>query len=240
MARISFKTVRARAAKRKGGEAALAKLLLKPTPARALLKLTDDRALAEITRRVFCAGFVWRVIEAKWPGFEKAFLGFAPKRLLFQPDDFWEALTRDPGIVRNPRNIRAVRDNAKFVTDIAREHGSFGRFVATWPVDDQVGLLELLAKRGARLGGMTGQYLLRFLGRDGYVLSRDVVLCLRDAGVAIAAQPTSKKDLRAAQDQMNAWAAESGLPLAQVSRICALSVGENHPVAALLERGMDA
>ena len=89
----------------------------------------------------------------------------------------------------------AVRDNAHFVADIAREHGSFGKFLAQWPAGDQVGLLELLAKRGARLGGRTGQYFLRFIGKDGFVTSTDVVACLRDAGLDISENPTSKRDL---------------------------------------------
>ncbi len=40
----AFKTIRVRAEKRKGGPKALA-------------RLGDDRILAEMTRRVFCAGF---------------------------------------------------------------------------------------------------------------------------------------------------------------------------------------
>ena len=51
---------------------------------------------------------------------------------------------------------------------------------------DEIGLLDLLVKRGSRLGGNTGQMLLRFLGWDGFVTSRDVVACLRDAGLDIA------------------------------------------------------
>ena len=97
------------------------------------------------------AGFVWSVIERKWPDFEAAFLGFEPRRLLFQPAEFWDSLASDKRIVRNPQKIRSVRDNARFVSDIAAEHGSFGRFLGEWPADDQVGLLDLLAKRGARL-----------------------------------------------------------------------------------------
>ena len=135
----SFKTIRARAAKRKGGEAALASLLPKVTSAKALAKLGDDRVLAEMTKRVFSAGFVWSVIDKKWPGFEKAFLGFEPKRLCFQPDEFWEDLAGDTRIVRNPQKIKAVRDNARFVADVAREHGSFGRFLSQWPAGDQIG-----------------------------------------------------------------------------------------------------
>ncbi len=234
----SFKSIRARAARRKGGEMQLAALLPKPPPPDALKKLRDDRALAEMARRIFSAGFVWSVIESKWPGFEDAFLKFDPKRLLSQPDEFWEKLTADKRIVRNPQKIMAVRANAQFVADIAREHGSFGKFLAAWPREDQVGLLELLSKRGSRLGGRTGQYFLRFIGRDGFVTSGDVVACLRDAGLGIAENPTSKKDLEKIQDQFNAWAKETGLPYVHISRVCAMSIGENYDAETLQRRGM--
>jgi 3-methyladenine DNA glycosylase Tag len=233
----SFKSIRARAAKRKGGEAALSALLPKVASPKALAKLGDDRALAEMTKRIFSAGFVWSVIENKWPGFESAFLKFEPKRLLAQSDEFWEELTGDKRIVRNPQKIMAVRANARFVADIAQEHGSFGKFLAAWPAADQVGLLELLGKRGARLGGRTGQYLLRFIGKDSFVMSGDVVACLRDAGLDIAESPTSKKDLRKVQDQFNAWAKETGLPYMHLSRICAMSIGENYDAETLMRRG---
>lgn len=235
MARVSFKSIQARAAKRKGGEKTLASLLPKKRDNKALAKLTDDRVLAEMARRVFCAGFVWSVIDKKWPGFEEAFLGFNPKRLLFQPAEFWEKLTQDTRIVRNPTSIRSVRDNAKFVTDIAAEHGSFGKFLAAWPADDQIGLLEVFARRGSRLGGFSGQYLLRFLGRDSFILTGDLMMCLRDAGVPISEKGTSRKDQKLAQAQINEWARESGLPLAHISRICSMSIGENHDAARLAE-----
>lgn len=81
----SFAKIRTRAERRKGGAEALAKLLPpKPDPA-ALAALGDDRILAEMTRRIFSAGFVWKIIEAKWPGFEAAFLEFDPAHLLFSP-----------------------------------------------------------------------------------------------------------------------------------------------------------
>jgi 3-methyladenine DNA glycosylase Tag len=235
-----FKTIRARAAKRKGGDAALLALLPKVKSAKALAQVADDRILADLTRRVFSAGFVWSVIEAKWPGFEAAFLGFVPKRLLAQPDEFWEALARDSRIVRNPQKIIAVRTNAQFVADIAREHGSFGKFLAEWPPTNQIGLLDLLAKRGARLGGRTGQFFLRFIGKDSFVLSGDVIACLRDSGLDIAENPTSKKDLAKIQAAFNAWAEETGLPFTQLSRICAMSIGENYDAATLHSRsGME-
>lgn len=227
----NFAAIRKRAEARKGGPAALAALLpLVPDPG-AVAMLTDDRVLAEMTQRIFCSGFVWRVIEQKWPGFEAVFLGFDVARLCFEPDEFWEAATRDARIVRHAAKVMAVRANARFVADIAAEHGSFGAFLAAWPMEDQAGLLDLLAKRGSRLGGMTGQYLLRFLGRDSWITSRDMVACLRDAGVEVAAQPGSKRDFLTIQVQMNAWRAKTGLPFTHLSRICAMSVGENHASA---------
>ncbi len=222
-----FAAIRKRAEARKGGRAALG-ALLQPVPAPgALAALPDDRVLAEMARRVFCSGFVWRVIEQKWPGFEAVFHGFDVGRLCFEPDEFWEAAARDARIVRNVAKVMSVRGNARFVADIVAGHGSFGQFLASWPLANQVGLLEVLGKRGARLGGMTGQYLLRSLGRDCWMTSRDMVACLRDAGVEVAETPTSKRDLRLIQDQMNLWATETGLPLTHLSRICAMSVGPN-------------
>jgi len=224
----SFKTIRARAEKRKGGPAALKKLLPDEPDKKALTKLADDRVLAELTQRVFSAGFAWSVIEQKWDGFEAAFLGFQPKKLVVQSDDFWHELTRDQRIVRNGAKIMSVRDNAQFILDIAAEHGSFGKFLANWPSSDEIGLLDLLNKRGSRLGGNTGQMFLRFIGWDGFVTSKDVVACLRDAGLDIAEEVKSKGDLAKVQAQFNAWAKETGLPYAHLSRICALSIGENY------------
>jgi 3-methyladenine DNA glycosylase Tag len=228
-----FKPILARAEARKGGAEALAVLLPpRPDPA-AIAALGDDRILAEMTKRVFSAGFAWSVIEAKWPGFEEAFLGFAPARLAFEPDDFWDALTKDARIVRNGAKVLSVRANARFVREMAAEHGSFGEMLARWPSSYEVGLLDLLAKRGSRLGGATGQMLLRFLGWDGFVTSKDVVACLRDAGLDIAEEVKSKRDLAAVQAQFNAWAAETGLPYTHLSRICAMSIGESYEPSRL-------
>lgn len=225
---MSFSTILQRAEERKGGAEAL-RQLLPPVPDRdKLLGLADDRVLSTMAQRVFSAGFAWSVIEAKWPAFEAAFEGFDPGRLSLADDAFWDGLGKDERIVRNGAKILSVRENAAFVQEIAREHGSFGRFLHAWPANDQVGLLDLLAKRGSRLGGNTGQMLLRNLGWDGYVTSTDVVACLIDAGVEIAANPTSKRDLARIQAQFNAWAAETGLPYIHLSRICALSIGANH------------
>jgi 3-methyladenine DNA glycosylase Tag len=93
--------------------------------------------------------------------------------------------------------------------------------------------MAYLGKHGSRLGGNTGQYLLRWLGWDCFIMSRDMGAALRDAGLDIAASPTSKKDLQKVQNQINAWAAETGLPRMHISRILAMSTGENNSPEAL-------
>lgn len=230
-----FQRIRARAAKRKGGEEALASLLGPMPDNAAVAKVHDDRILSTMAERIFAAGFVWRVIEQKWPGFEEAFLGFEPKRLLFQPDDFWHELASDKRIVRNPQKIKSVRDNAAFVDRVSKEHGGFGKFLADWPADDQVGLTAYLGKHGSRLGGNTGQYFLRWLEWDAFIVSTDMAAALRDAGLDIAESPTSKRDLDKIQSQINAWAAQTSLPRRHISRILAMSIGENHSPEALRE-----
>ncbi|WP_421912869.1 DNA-3-methyladenine glycosylase I [Mesorhizobium sp.] len=230
-----FQKIRQRAAKRKDGEAQLASLLGPAPDNAAVAGIADDRILSTMAERVFAAGFVWRVIEQKWPGFEEAFLHFEPKRLLFQPDDFWHDLTADKRIVRNPQKIKSVRDNAAFVERMSKEHGGFGKFLANWPADDQVGLMAYLGKHGSRLGGNTGQYFLRWLEWDAFIISGDMSAALRDAGLDIADSPTSKKDLDKIQTQINIWAAESGLPRRHISRILAMSIGENHSPDSLRE-----
>ncbi len=228
-----FRRIRTRAAERKGGEEVLARLLPRIATPAELAAVPDDRILSEMTRRIFCAGFAWSVIDKKWPGFEAAFLGFDPPRLVFQPPEFWDALTVNDRIVRHGAKIMAVAQNARFVADVALVHGSFGRFLADWPATDQLGLLGVLSRRGSRLGGNTGQYVLRSLGKDCYLLSRDVVRCLRDAGLDVADPPTSKRDRARIQQQFNAWAAETKLPYTHLSRICAMSIGENYPAERL-------
>lgn len=186
--------------------------------------LRDDRWLAEMTKRVFQSGFVWKVIEAKWGGFEEAFDGFDPARVSFYSDEDVERLVSDKRIVRNGQKIMATIENAQMIQDVVAEHGSFGAFLADWPVEDQIGLQEFLGKKGSRLGGMTGQYFLRFSGWDAFIVSGDVVAALVREGV-IDKAPTSKKARKAVQDAFNHWREESGQPQAMISRTLAMSIG---------------
>ena len=211
-------------ADRKGGVDAIFDGYDPPKSLAELAAIPDDRWLSGMTNAVFKAGFNWKVVEAMWPGFETAFSGFEIGRNAMMNDETFDALCKDKTIVRYPQKIRSVQENAYFIRQVAAEHGSFGQMVGNWPGDDYAGLLEKLKKEGTRLGGSTGQYFLRFSGVDGYILSRDVVARLIAEGV-IDKPPTSKGAMKAVQQAMNTWSAQSGRSLKEISRILATSLG---------------
>ena len=193
--------------------------------ARQIARVKDDRLLSQMTRNVFSAGFSWKVIENKWPGFEAAFEKFDPHRVAFYDIEDLDRLVSDERIVRNGQKIKATIENARFVVETAKAHGSFAKFLANWPEDDQAGLLAYLAKHGSRLGGATGQYFLRFSGWDAWITSKDVCAALHREGVLDKPSATSKSALKSVGDAINTLAAESGQPRAVVSRVLSLSVG---------------
>lgn len=195
-----------------------------PLDAKALAAIPDDRWLAQMTKVVFQAGFNWKVIEAKWPGFEEAFFGFDVGRVALMSDDWFDELVRDTRIVRNAMKIRSVQENAVFVQTASAEAGGFGRRIADWPNEDYAGLLRWLGREGSRLGGTSAQYFLRVMGKDSYILSRDVVARLVAEGV-IDKPPTSQKAMVAVQAAFNGWAAGSGQSLKVLSRVLAQSIG---------------
>ena len=178
-----FATILKRAEQRKGGESALNKLLPRVRSRKTLASTTDDRYLSVMTKCINQAGFNWSVIEKKWPQFEEAFFQFDLDKLAFLSAEQWEAYMQDVRVVRNWQKISALRDNIAFVQSVSAEHGGFGRFLADWPASDQIGLMHYLKRHGSRLGGKTCQWFLRRVGKDGFILSADVVTALQQAGV---------------------------------------------------------
>ena len=228
-----FKLIRAAAAKRKGGEGPMAKLLSPSKSTAKLAAISDDRYLAQITRCVFNAGFHWRVIIAKCDGLEEAFHQFDLGQLLTKSPDEWEAYLEDTRVIRNWQKIQTVFHNAAMIDEIAQEHGSFATFFADWPSSDQVGLMKYLHKNGSRLGGKTAQWFIRFSGKDGFILTGDVIAALIANGLDINENASSQRDLKKIQDAFNEWHQDTQLPYAHISKILSYSVGDNVPVDVL-------
>ncbi|MEZ5572179.1 MAG: DNA-3-methyladenine glycosylase I [Halioglobus sp.] len=212
------------ACERQGGASTLAKLMPKVLSPQALARSASDRWLAQMTRCIFQAGFVWRVVDHKWDDFEDVFFGFPPHKIVMLSPEQIDRFASNPRIIRNRQKVLSVQANAQFILDIEREHKRFGAFIGRWPAQDLIGLFALMKSRGTRLGGMTGQRVLRNMGKDTFIITADVVRCLQHGGLDISDYPTSKRELKLIQDAFNQWHQESGIPYSHISRICALSL----------------
>jgi 3-methyladenine DNA glycosylase Tag len=222
----SFEKIFDLAAARKGGRAALEKLLAetKPRSPRAVAKLGDDRVLSAMTRTVFAGGFAWHIIDRKWPAFEIAFGGFDPHACAFLNDEQLDALMRDRSIIRSPRKIMGVPKNARFVLDLSAEHGSAARYFANWPDETVIDLIAIIRRRGVGFGFENAARFLRAIGKPAFIDSPDVLKALVREGV-LYRHTSGKKALVAIQAALNHWAAESGHDLTTLSRVLAMSGG---------------
>lgn len=219
----SFDELYAMAAANKGGAEAVERHLDDPKPRDELAGIPDARWLSKLSQCVFSAGFNWRVVTDKWPGFEEAFHGFDIGRCSMMDDEACERAAKAAGI-GHARKAISIRENASLLRELAAQHGSAARFFADWPHEDFVGLLAYLKKNGDRLGGTTTQYALRMMGLDSFILTNDVGVALVREGI-VTRPPTSARDLAATQAAFNAWAAQSGRPFNHISRVLAFSVG---------------
>lgn len=221
----SFDLIKERAEERKGGSQNLESLINDSISQMTdLSALTDSQILAEFSKRIFQTGLNWKVIENKWPAFLEAFHGFDIGRNALMSDDDFDQHLKNTNIVRHAQKILSVRDNAIFISDLSQEYGSAAKFLDEWPADNLIGLWDVMKKRGARLGGTTGQYCLRYFGKDCFILSRSVVDALAQAGV-IDGKATSKTALKQVQNAFNTWHKQTGESYTRLSRILAMSVG---------------
>jgi DNA-3-methyladenine glycosylase I len=87
--------------------------------------------LEALSRPVFSTGMSWKVVEAKWDDIREGFVGFDPGRVAAMTPGDVERLVTDPKMIRNRRKIEATIQNAETVLELDREHGGFGRYLAS-------------------------------------------------------------------------------------------------------------
>lgn len=224
----SFNSIYQRALERKGGEKALRQLISKPSSTECLKALSGDDWLEEFTRKIFQCGFYWHVINHKWAGFREVFWNFDIEKLMLMPPDMLEKKACDTRIVRNFNKVKTIPVNASMIYYHQQERAeSFVDFIANYPSERIIDLWAYLKKSGARLGGNTGAYALRALGKNTFVLSSDVESYMRAQNV-IDGGLHSKKSLESIQTAFNNYQQESGLSLQEISQIISFSVGDNH------------
>jgi 3-methyladenine DNA glycosylase Tag len=123
-------------------------------------KLADY--LEHLTKPVFEGGINWKIIEAKWPGFQVAFQGFDPETVATLTPDDLDALSADTRIVRNRRKIEATVHNAQTMLAIEQEFGSFQNYLKSqgefWD------LVKDMKKRFKHVGDFGAFYFLYVVG----------------------------------------------------------------------------
>lgn len=214
----SFADYYALASLHKGGERILKALLPKALSDEALIAKSDDEFLSNMSRRVFRAGLKHSMVDKKWPQFETLFHGFDPYFCAMLSEDDIDTFMQDSRIIRHRGKLKSIQHNAQFVREKAQEYGSFGHYLSAWGVSDTVDLWWQLKKQGKQLGGNSGPAFLRMVGKDTFLLTRDVVAVLINENV-IDRSPTSKKDMYAAQEAFIYWHQQSGRSLCEISRV---------------------
>ena len=208
-----------------GSAPALEAHLPSPLRAAALRDITQDRYLSTLVLRVFRAGLKHSLVDAKWPAFEEVFFGFDPEKVVLMSAEHLERLMQDTRIIRHLGKLKSVPRNAQMILDIAHEHGSFGHFIADWPVTDIVGLWRYLSKHGNQMGGLSAPRFLRMVGKDTFIPTWDGVAALNAQGI-VDKVPTSQRDQAQVQEVFNQWHSDSGRPMCQLSAMLAFTV--NH------------
>lgn len=219
---INFERLYQTAILHKGGEANVRALLPEVATTEQLIEASDAFYLSTMSLRIFRAGLKHAMVDAKWPAITQAFNGFDPLHCAMLSDEDIDKLMQNPAVIRHLGKLKAVRHNAAFVLAVRREFDSFGHWLADWPNGDIVGLWLQLKKQGQQLGGMSGPYFLRMVGKDTFLLTRDVVAVLIAQG-ALDKPPTSVKELRTAQAVFLQWQQESGRSLAEISRVVSMT-----------------
>src|SRR3979490_1126742 len=191
-----------------GSAAALEARLPSAKSAEQLRQISADRYLSTLALRVFRAGLKHSLVDAKWPVFEQVFFGFDPEKVVLMGTEHLERLMQDERIIRHLGKLKSVPRNAQMILDIAHEHGSFGAFIADWPITDIVGLWRYLAKHGNQLGGLSVPRFLRMIGKDTFIPTDDVVAALNAQGI-IDKVPASLKDRALVQELFNRWHAQT-------------------------------
>jgi DNA-3-methyladenine glycosylase I len=85
--------------------------------------------LAAMSEAGLQAGISWKVVEAKWPGIEKAFKGFDPATVAKFGSDDIEKLMQNPEVIRNRAKVEGIVLNARRMLELEKIHGTFKNYL---------------------------------------------------------------------------------------------------------------
>jgi len=123
-----------------------------------------DVYLEVMSKAVFQSGMSWKVVEAKWPGIQEAFLGFDVRKVAgLGPFDV-EELAKDTRVIRNRRKLEATVYNAQQILALDEEYGSFQQYLRSQ--GDFASTLARMKKDFKFMGPTAVYYLLYVTGEE--------------------------------------------------------------------------
>lgn len=135
----------------------------KGAPDRIQVKSLSDY-LDVMVKVVFQSGMSWKVVEAKMPGIREAMDGLDVKKVADYDERDIERLTQDTRVIRNHRKLVAIRDNARRMLELDKEHGGFRNYLRAH--GDFASTLKAIRKDFKYMGPMGVYYLLYVVGED--------------------------------------------------------------------------
>ncbi|MEO6230079.1 MAG: DNA-3-methyladenine glycosylase I [Ferruginibacter sp.] len=85
----------------------------------------DNELFCRLILEINQAGLSWTTILKKQDNFRKAYSGFNIKKVAAYKEKDIERLLNDAGIIRNKLKVNAAIENAKSITALQKEFGSF-------------------------------------------------------------------------------------------------------------------
>lgn len=124
---------------------------------------SDDEYFERMTKTIFQAGLNWKMIDTKWPNFEKAFAKFSIPKVAKFDDAQVSNLVKNVGIVRNEGKIRSTIYNAQQALLVEKEYGSFKDYFRSFGKDHDK-LIENIQARFHHLGPSSARTFLWMAG----------------------------------------------------------------------------
>lgn len=116
---------------------------------------TDAGHLERMAQEIFQCGLSWKIVLVKTPALHESFKGFDLKAVSRMTARDVDRLCGNAEIIRNRMKIEATIHNAGVMTSLAKEHGSYVRWLKALPArtDMEIAALYPLFKKTFKFMG---------------------------------------------------------------------------------------
>lgn len=135
---------------------------------------TDDELFCRLVLEINQAGLSWTTILKKEKNFRTAYHNFSIKKVAAYGEKDFNRLMQDAGIIRNRLKINAAIENAKAITRLQLEYGSFAAWLNSNHPKTKEEWVKLFKKTFRFTGG---EIVNEFLMSSGYLPGAHVETC---------------------------------------------------------------